>query len=60
MREWAWEKDPSTRKWILWCSDGDLKVGVLNADYNHRADPPIDLYAQFIVDACNEKEQRTR
>jgi hypothetical protein len=43
---------------VLWCQDEDRRVGVLEAKYDHRASPSIYYYAQFIVDACNEKEQK--
>ena len=56
MRTWYYEIDPSRREWILWVYDGDLKTGVLNARYNHRAKPGIEEYARFIADACNAAE----
>ena len=56
VRDWDYEIDPSTRTWILWVYDGDLKTAVVNAKYNHRAKPGIEEYARFIKDACNNWE----
>ena len=59
---WTYRIDPTTRTWQLWCEDeANLKaICVLEARYDHQSDPPIEHYAQFIVDALNEKERYER
>lgn len=62
MRVWTYHIDHSTRRWILQvfphCLDDDCTgVIVLEAAFNHRAKPGIEVYARFIVDACNAAEE---
>lgn len=59
MRLWEYDVDPSRRVWTLYVEDADLtSYTVAETRYDHRLTKRVQADAKFIVDACNEKEQR--